>query len=63
MLLGRVTFTEWASYWPTSTDEPFEGQRSSSGALIATYRRSGSRLRSALTRMRLVRVAEECRAE
>jgi dihydrofolate reductase len=23
VLLGRVTFTEWASYWPTSTDEPF----------------------------------------
>ena len=23
VLLGRVTFQEWASYWPTSTDEPF----------------------------------------
>ncbi|HEY3733031.1 MAG TPA: dihydrofolate reductase family protein [Streptosporangiaceae bacterium] len=23
VLLGRVTFTEWAQYWPTSTDEPF----------------------------------------
>jgi hypothetical protein len=23
VLLGRVTFTEWAEYWPTSTDEPF----------------------------------------
>lgn len=23
MLLGRVTFEEWAPYWPTSTDEPF----------------------------------------
>jgi dihydrofolate reductase len=22
-LLGRVTFAEWAEYWPTSTDEPF----------------------------------------
>jgi dihydrofolate reductase len=22
-LLGRVTYTEWAGYWPTSTDEPF----------------------------------------
>jgi hypothetical protein len=21
--LGRVTCTEWAAYWPTSTDEPF----------------------------------------
>jgi dihydrofolate reductase len=23
VLLGRVTFQEWAGYWPTSTDEPF----------------------------------------
>lgn len=23
VLLGRVTFTEWAGYWPASTDEPF----------------------------------------
>lgn len=23
MLLGRVIYEEWASYWPTSTDEPF----------------------------------------
>ncbi len=23
VLLGRVTFTEWAQYWPTSADEPF----------------------------------------
>ena len=23
VLLGRVTFAEWAEYWPTSTDEPF----------------------------------------
>jgi dihydrofolate reductase len=22
-LMGRVTFTEWAGYWPTSDDEPF----------------------------------------
>ena len=23
ILLGRVTYQEWADYWPTSTDEPF----------------------------------------
>jgi dihydrofolate reductase len=23
MLLGRVTYQEWAGYWPTSTDEPY----------------------------------------
>jgi dihydrofolate reductase len=23
VLLGRVTYAEWAAYWPTSTDEPF----------------------------------------
>ena len=23
VLLGRVTFTQWAQYWPTATDEPF----------------------------------------
>jgi dihydrofolate reductase len=23
VLLGRVTYTEWAAYWPTSIDEPF----------------------------------------
>jgi dihydrofolate reductase len=23
ILLGRVTYEEWAPYWPTSTDEPF----------------------------------------
>jgi dihydrofolate reductase len=23
VLLGRVTYSEWAQYWPTSTDEPF----------------------------------------
>lgn len=23
VLLGRVTYSEWAPYWPTATDEPF----------------------------------------
>jgi dihydrofolate reductase len=23
VLLGRVTYAEWAGYWPTATDEPF----------------------------------------
>jgi dihydrofolate reductase len=23
VLLGRVTYQEWAAYWPTATDEPF----------------------------------------
>jgi dihydrofolate reductase len=23
VLLGRVTYSEWAGYWPTSADEPF----------------------------------------
>ncbi|HEX2909442.1 MAG TPA: dihydrofolate reductase family protein [Chloroflexia bacterium] len=23
VLMGRVTYQEWAGYWPTSTDEPF----------------------------------------
>ncbi|TDD10963.1 riboflavin biosynthesis protein RibD [Nonomuraea diastatica] len=23
VLLGRVTYLDWAAYWPTSTDEPF----------------------------------------
>jgi dihydrofolate reductase len=25
ILLGRVTYQEWADYWPTATDEPFAG--------------------------------------
>ena len=25
VLLGRVTYQEWAGYWPTASDEPFAG--------------------------------------
>jgi dihydrofolate reductase len=25
MLLGRVTYQQWADYWPNSTDDPFAG--------------------------------------
>jgi len=25
VLLGRVTYQEWAAYWPTATDEPYAG--------------------------------------
>jgi len=25
ILLGRVTYEDWAPYWPTSTDEPYAG--------------------------------------
>jgi hypothetical protein len=43
-LLGRVTFTEWAGYWPTSTDEP--SQAGSTGAEVrrAEHPRLGRRL-------------------
>jgi hypothetical protein len=27
MLLGRVTYQEWADYWPTSTHEPFASHK------------------------------------
>lgn len=29
MLMGRTTYEEWASYWPTSSDEPFASQLNS----------------------------------
>src|SRR6266567_311242 len=36
VLLGRVTFTEWAGYWPTSTDEPFASYINSTQKYIAS---------------------------
>ena len=36
MLLGRVTFTEWAGYWPTSTDEPFASWIKSTPKYVAS---------------------------
>jgi dihydrofolate reductase len=36
VLLGRVTFTEWAGYWPTSTDEPFASYINSTRKYVAS---------------------------
>jgi dihydrofolate reductase len=36
VLLGRVTFTEWASYWPTSADEPFASWINSTPKYVAS---------------------------
>jgi dihydrofolate reductase len=36
VLLGRVTFTEWASYWPTSADEPFASWINSTRKYVAS---------------------------
>jgi dihydrofolate reductase len=36
VLLGRVTFTEWAGYWPTSTDEPFASYINSTHKYVAS---------------------------
>jgi dihydrofolate reductase len=36
VLLGRVTFTEWAQYWPTSTDEPFASWINSTQKYVAS---------------------------
>ena len=36
VLLGRVTFTEWAGYWPTSTDEPFASWINSTRKFVAS---------------------------
>ena len=36
VLLGRVTYTEWAQYWPTSTDEPFASWINSTPKYVAS---------------------------
>ena len=36
VLLGRVTFTEWAGYWPSSTDEPFASYINSTQKYVAS---------------------------
>ena len=36
VLLGRVTFTEWAGYWPTSNDEPFASWINSTQKFVAS---------------------------
>ena len=36
VLLGRVTYTEWAEYWPTSTDEPFASWINSAPKYVAS---------------------------
>jgi dihydrofolate reductase len=36
VLLGRVPFTDWAQYWPTSTDEPFASWINSTAKHVAS---------------------------
>jgi len=36
VLLGRVTYTDWAQYWPTSTDEPFASWINSTPKYVAS---------------------------
>jgi dihydrofolate reductase len=36
VLLGRVTWAEWAGYWPTSTDEPFASWINSTPKYVAS---------------------------
>jgi dihydrofolate reductase len=36
VLLGRVTFEEWATYWPTSADEPFASWINSTPKYVAS---------------------------
>src|SRR5215813_5986011 len=36
MLLGRVTYQEWAPYWPTSTDEPYASHINNTPKYVAS---------------------------
>ena len=36
MLLGRVTYQEWAQYWPTSDFEPFAGHINGVGKYVVS---------------------------
>ncbi|MEY9863640.1 dihydrofolate reductase [Catenulispora sp. GAS73] len=36
VLLGRVTFTEWAGYWPAATDDPFASWINSTPKYVAS---------------------------
>jgi dihydrofolate reductase len=36
VLMGRVTYSEWAPYWPTSTDEPFASWINSTQKYVAS---------------------------
>lgn len=36
VLLGRVTYTGWAGYWPTSTDEPVASCMNSTPKYVAS---------------------------
>src|SRR5882672_8255102 len=36
ILLGRVTYQEWAGYWPTSTDEPYASHINNAPKYVAS---------------------------
>ncbi len=36
ILLGRVTYEEWLSYWPTSTDEPFASHMNNTPKVVVS---------------------------
>jgi dihydrofolate reductase len=36
VLLGRVTYEEWAPYWPTSTDEPYASHINNTPKYVAS---------------------------
>ena len=36
ILLGRVTYQEWAPYWPTSTDEPYASHINSTPKFVVS---------------------------